>query len=110
MRYVAPAISPRGPAAFYNDYFREKPFLLPHVLGYLGLPDPIKWKCPADWKVVVGLIKIACYLQMTTLIEHIASILEVPPRALDGTRLCHFQHAIIQHVCSIRENLPLSIR
>ena len=115
MRYIAPALSPRGPAAFYNYYyenFREKPFLLPHVLGYLGLPDPTKWKFPADWNVVVGLIKIARYLQTTTLIEHIASILEVPPRALDGTRLCKLVRSKIRfvcvHVCSIWENLPFS--
>ena len=38
-----------------SDDIREDPFVLPDVLGYLGMPDP----APSDLNRLVGIVKLA---------------------------------------------------
>ncbi len=42
-----------------NDDLREDPFLLPNVLGYLRLSDPTSWAVLEDYKVLLGIVKVA---------------------------------------------------
>ncbi len=65
-----------------NDDLREDPFLLPNVLGYLGLPDPARWAVPEDYKVLLGIVKVARCLGVDEVINHLANTLEIPPAAL----------------------------
>ena len=62
-----------------SDIFREEPFVLQYVLGYIGMPDPSKWIPPGDnCKVVVGIIKIASAWNIRGLLHDLSGLLEMP--------------------------------
>ncbi len=65
-----------------TDDIREKPFALQYVLGYLGMPDPTRWAVPDDDKLLLGIVKAARCLGVHEVIEHLASVLEIPPSQL----------------------------
>jgi len=65
-----------------NDVFREDPFVLPDVLGYLGMPDPACWAVPSDLNRLVGIVKLARCLKVDQILHHLGSILEIGPESL----------------------------
>ena len=65
-----------------NDVFREDPFVLPDVLGYLGMPDPARWAVPSDLNRLVGIVKLARCLKVEQILHHLGSILEIAPESL----------------------------
>ncbi len=65
-----------------TDDIREKPFALQHVLGYLGMTDPTRWAVPDDDKLLLGIVKVARCLGVHEVIEHLASVSEIPPSQL----------------------------
>jgi len=68
---------------------REEPFVLPYVLGFMGLPDTTKWCPPDDPYLVVGIIKLARAWKIEFLLSYLASILEIDVKTLrHGKGLC----------------------
>ncbi len=65
-----------------NDALREEPFILPDVLGYLGMPDPRRWAVPTDYKVLLGMVKVARCLEIEELLNQLGNSLEIPPAEL----------------------------
>ena len=61
-----------------SETLREEPFVLDHVLRYLGMPDPFKWCPPTECGVVVGIIQVARMWGIKPLLESLSSILEIP--------------------------------
>jgi len=57
---------------------REEPFVLPYVLGFMGLPDLTKWCPPNDPYIVVGVINLARAWNIKLLLNHLSSTLEIP--------------------------------
>ncbi len=65
-----------------TDNICEDPFVLPHVLGYLGMPDPARWAVPDNDKLLLGIVKAAECLGVHKVIQHLASVLEITPSQL----------------------------
>lgn len=59
-----------------SETLREDPFVLDHVLGYLGMPDPSKWCPPTECRVVVGIIIVFQMWGIKPLLESLSSILD----------------------------------
>ncbi len=55
-----------------TDDIREDPFVLPDVLGYLGLPDPARWAVPNDLNRLLGIVKLARCLGVEEMLVHVA--------------------------------------
>ena len=66
-----------------SETLREDPFVLDHVLGYLGMPDPSKWCPPTECGVLVGIIKVARMWGIKPLLESLSSVLEIPLEKLN---------------------------
>ena len=67
-----------------TDDLREDPFLLPDILGYLGMPDPVHWAVPIDLNRLLGIVKLARTLGVNTIIEH--PVLEIAPEILKSSK------------------------
>ena len=83
-----------------SETLREDPFVLDHVLGYLGMPDPSKWCPPTDCGVVVGIIKVAKMWGIKPLLESLSSVLEIPLEKLNHPkRLMKLVRDKLRSVC-----------
>ena len=83
-----------------SETLREDPFVLEHVLGYLGMPDPSKWCPPTDCGVVVGIIKVAKMWGIKPLLESLSSVLEIPLERLNHPkRLMKLVRDKLRSVC-----------
>ena len=65
-----------------SDDIREDPFVLPDVLGYLGMPDPACWAVSSDLNCLVGIVKLARCLRVDEILNHLGSVLEIAPESL----------------------------
>ena len=65
-----------------SDDICEDPFVLPDVLGYLGMPDPACWAVPSDLNCLVGIVKLARCLRVDEILNHLGSVLEIAPESL----------------------------
>ena len=65
-----------------TDDLGEDPFVLSDVLGYLGMPEPVRWAVPTDLNRLLGIVKLARTLGVTTIIKHLSSVLEIAPETL----------------------------
>ena len=59
-----------------SETLREDPFVLDHVLGYLGMPDSSKLCPPTECRVVVGIIIVVQMWGIKPLLESLSSILD----------------------------------
>ena len=41
-----------------TDGLCEDPFVLPDILGYFGMPDPVHWAVPTDLNRLLGIVKL----------------------------------------------------
>jgi len=60
-----------------SDDIREDPFVLPDVLGYLGMPDPACWAVPSDLNRLVGIVKTCQAPEGCEILNHLGSVLEI---------------------------------
>ena len=65
-----------------SDDIREDPFVLPDVLGYLGMLDTARWAVPSDLNRLVGIVKLARCLRVDQILDHLGSVLEIAPDSL----------------------------
>ena len=70
-----------------TDDLGEDPFVLSDVLGYLGMPEPVRWAVPTDLNRLHGIVKLARTLGVvTTIIKHLSSVLEIAPETLKSSK------------------------
>jgi len=85
-----------------SDDIREDLFVLPDVLGYLGMPDPACWAVPSDLNRLVGIVKLARCLRVDEILNHLGSVLEIVPESLRAMKtLCSVAPAL----CSVAPTL-----
>ena len=83
-----------------SETLREDPFVLNHVLWYLGMPDPSKWCPPTECGVLVGIIKVARMWGIKPLLESLSSLLEIPLEKLNHPkRLMKLVRNKLRSVC-----------
>ena len=81
-----------------SDDLREDPFVLPDVLGYLRMPDPVCWAVPTDLNCLLGIIKLARTLGVNTIIEHLSSVLEIAPETVKSSKTGALRKKIRDHL------------
>ena len=81
-----------------SDDLREDPFVLPDVLGYLGMPDPVCWAVPTDLNRLLGIIKLARTLSVNAIIEHLSSVLEISPETVKSSKTGALRKKIRDHL------------
>ena len=82
-----------------SENLREDPFVLDHVLGYLGMPDPSKWCPPTECGVVVGIIKVA-RMWGKRHFWRVSSVVEIPLEKLNHPkRLMKLVRDKLRSVC-----------
>jgi len=64
-----------------SDDICEDLFVLPYVLGYLGMPDPVCWAVRSDLNRLVGIVKLARCLRVDEILNHLGSVLEIAPES-----------------------------
>ena len=69
-----------------SDDLRDDPFVLPDILGYLGMLEPVCWAVPTDLNCLLGIIKLARTLGVNAIIEHLSSVLEIAPETLKSSK------------------------
>ena len=69
-----------------TDDLGEDPFVLSDVLGYLGMLKPVRWVVPTDLNRLLGTVKLARTLGVTTIIKHLSSVLEIAPETLMSSK------------------------
>ena len=69
-----------------TDDLGEDPFVLSDVLGYLGMLKPVRWAVPTDLNRLLGIVKLARTLGVTTIIKHLSSALEIAPETLKSSK------------------------
>ena len=81
-----------------TDDLREDPFVLPDVLGYLRMPDPVRWPLPTDLNLPLCIVKLARMLGVNTIIEHLSSVLEIAPETLKPSKTGALRKKIRAHL------------
>ena len=81
-----------------TDDLREDPFVLPDVLGYLRMPDPVRWPLPTDLNLLLCIVKHARTLGVNTIIEHLSSVLEIAPETLKSSKTEALRKKIRAHL------------
>lgn len=92
-----------------SDDLRKDPFVLPDMLGYLGMLDPAHWAVPTDLNCLLGIIKLARTLGVNPIIKHLSSALAIAPDALKSLKTGALQKKIrdrlrcVHLLCSVKD-------
>ena len=81
-----------------TDDLHEDPFVLPDILGYLRMPDPVRWPLPTDLNFLLCIVKLARTLGVNTIIEHLSSVLEIAPETLKPSKTGALRKKIRAHL------------
>jgi len=82
-----------------SDDIHEDPFVLPDVLGYLGMLKPARWAVPSDLNCLVSIIKLARCLRVDEILNHLDSVLEIAPESLRAMKIQSQLRYIFIHTC-----------